>query len=85
MRRMTEYTMPTEEAIANNAATGLISGALFLLDKQTPRDEGIDYKTLYYGMFNGVTSILRNAVTYEQTIAALKQLQCEAEDFYIGT
>jgi hypothetical protein len=80
---MTEYTLPTEEAIANNIATGLISGALFMLDKQTPSDEETDYKPLYYGMFNGVTTILRTATTYEQTIAALKQLQCEAENCYI--
>lgn len=80
---MTEYVLPTEEAIAQNIITGLVSRALFALDQQTQSDEGTDYKPLYYGLFNGITSIVRNADTYEQTIAALKHLQCFAEDAYI--
>ena len=60
---MTEDTLPIEEAVANNMATGLISGELFLLDKNTPSDDGVDYKPLYYGLFNGITTILRNATT----------------------
>jgi hypothetical protein len=76
--------MTTEEANVHNSLTGIISGALFALDKQTPNDEGTNYKPLYYGLFNGITDIVRNAATYEQTIAALKQLQCMAEEAYIG-
>jgi hypothetical protein len=80
---MTEYVLPTEDAIAHNIMTGIISSALFVLDKKTPSDVGVDYKHLYYGIFNGLTTILRNATTYEQAMDAIKQLQCEAEDAYI--
>lgn len=80
---MAEYTLPTEEAVAQNIMTGAISRALFALDKQTPYDGGIDYKSLYHILFNGITNIMRNTTTYEQAITALKQLQCEAEDAYI--
>lgn len=80
---MTEYVTPSEEAIALNSMTEQISRALFVLDLTAQSDEGTNYKPLYYGMFNGVTSILRNAKTYEETMGALKQLQCLAEDFYI--
>jgi hypothetical protein len=81
---MAEYILPTEDAVAQNIVTSLVSRALFVLDKQTPGDEDTDYKPLYYGLFNGITTILENAQTYEQAVAALKQLQCEAEDAYIG-
>ena len=81
---MTEYVLPTEEAVAHNIMTGIISNALFVLDKKTSSDEGIDYKPLYYGVFNGITDIIRGAATYEQAIVALKQLQIAAEDAYIN-
>ena len=78
-----EYTLPTEEAIAHNILNGLVSRSLFMLDMKTESDTNTNYKPLYYGLFNCVTTILRNATTYEQTVAALKLLQCEAEDAFI--
>lgn len=80
---MAEYIIPSEETITQNIENFLISHAIFELDKQTPSDEGTNYKPLYYGIFNGVTSIIENAATYQQAIAALKQLQSMAENAYI--
>lgn len=45
--------------------------------------EDADYKPLYYGLFNGITTVIKTADNYEQAIAALKQLQSDAEDAYI--
>ena len=81
---MSNYAFPKEEAVAHNVLTGIISHTLFVLDKQTPDDKATNYKPLYYGLFNGITTIIRDATTYEQAMDALKQLQCEAEDAYIG-
>ena len=78
-----EYILSTEETIAQNTLTGIISRALFMLDAQTVGDEGTNYKPLYYGLFNGITSIVRNTTTYGDTIAALNQLQSMAENAYI--
>ena len=68
----------------HNIVMGNISRTLFELDAQTASDEGINYKPLYYGMFNGITDIVRNTTTYEQTIAALNHLQGMAEEAYIA-
>ena len=75
--------IPIDVAVSNNVLTGRIARTLFALDHATPSDEGADYKPLYYGLFNGISLILENTNTYDQTVAALKQLQCEAEDAYI--
>jgi hypothetical protein len=80
---MTEHQLPIEEINGQNILTGIITHMLFTLDNQTPGDEGTDYKPLYCGLFNGITAIIREAATYEQVVAFLKQLQCEAEDAYI--
>lgn len=58
--------------------------AIFALDKVTSSDEGEDYKTLYYGLFRGISLIIENTNTYEQTVEALKVLQYKAEDYYIS-
>jgi len=42
--------------------------------------EEVDFKTLYLGLFNGISLIIE----YEQSIKALKQLQSKAEDYYIA-
>ena len=89
---MTENKLPQEnmpreqegEIVRNFLLNGLVSNALFALDAQTPGDRGTDYKPLYYGLFNGISLIMENTHTYEDTIEALKQLQCKAEDYYIG-
>jgi hypothetical protein len=85
---MTEKSIPQEsiskeEIVRNIALNRLITQALFTLDGKTGGDEGVNYKPLYYGLFNGISAIIENALTYEQTIEALKQLQLKAEDFYI--
>jgi hypothetical protein len=84
MTKMAEYTTPTERDIEKGIKDSLALQALLALDKQTQNDEGIDYKPLYRGMYKGVTGIIQNTNTYEQTIAALKILQCLAEDAYIN-
>ena len=78
-----DFILPLEETIIQSIVAGIVSQSLFAIEQQTPSDEGIDYKTLYYGLFRGITSIARNTTTYEQTIAALNQLQSVAEDAYI--
>lgn len=81
---MPEYKLPTEEALAQNLAAGLVAHSLFILDKHTPSDDGTDYKSLYYGMVNGVTDILRSQYNnVEDMSAALKQLHCDMEDRFI--
>ena len=47
-------------------------------------DEDTDYKSQYYGLFNGISLIIENTNTYTQTIAALKHLQRMAEEAYIN-
>jgi hypothetical protein len=84
MTLMNSDRISNEEAFIQNALTGLISQALFTIDRETPSDADTNYKTLYYGLFNGISLIIENANSQEQTIAALKHLQCKAEDAYIG-
>jgi hypothetical protein len=75
---MDEKNIPMDEAAEN-----LVSQVLFILDKETPGDDDTDYKPLYYGLFNGISLILENTDSYDQTVAALKHLQWRAEDAYI--
>ena len=42
-----------------------------------------DFRALYFGLFNGISLIIENTSTYEESIEALKQLQSKAEDYYI--
>lgn len=72
-----------KEAMAVNLQTYRITKALFMLKENTPADDDINYKSLYYGMFNGITTILEDTHTYEEAITALKQLQAKAEDAYV--
>lgn len=70
---------------ANNTLIEAISKAILSIDFETPSDEGENYKPLYYGIYNGISLILehKKIYTYDQVIAALKHLQCLAEDAYI--
>jgi hypothetical protein len=72
-----------EEASAQNAVTGLITNALLDLDRATSGDENVDYKPLYYFLFNGITDVLCNNEDTAQTITALKKLQCDSEELYM--
>ena len=58
--------------------------AFLALDKATPSDEGMDYKPLYYDLYRGIGLIIDHTITYEQTIEALKVLQCKAEEYFIS-
>ncbi|MCL2842488.1 MAG: hypothetical protein FWE28_03340 [Oscillospiraceae bacterium] len=60
-----------------------IAQSIFALDANTATDETEDYKLSYYRLFNGISAIIENAHTYDQTIAALKHLQYLAEEFHI--
>ena len=73
-----------DEDVLNGVIPRLISEAIFTLDRETPSDEGTNYKPLYYGLFNGISLILENTGTYDQIVGALKYLQCKAEDAYIN-
>jgi len=79
---MTEYILPPEGEIEDSIINSLIVHAFFVVDKHTPSDEGADYKSLYCGLYRGITYILRNTTTYEQIIDSLKQLQIMADDAY---
>jgi len=68
----------------DNTLDNPILQAFFALDEATPGDEGVDYRRLYYDLFRGISLIIEHTTTYEQTIEALKVLQCKAEDFYIS-
>ena len=61
-----------------------IMNTFFALDRETPGDEDADYKKLYFGLFNGISLVIENTRTHKQAVEALKQLQCMAEDFYVG-
>jgi len=76
--------IPLEDEDTENDPINPIFQALLALDKATPSDEGTDYKPLYYDLYRGITLIIEHTDTYEQTIEALKVLQCKAEDFYIS-
>jgi len=53
------------------------------MKENVPDSEKVDFQTLYLGLFNGISLIIENTFTYEQSIDALKQLQGKAEDYYI--
>ena len=82
MNEHIEHITINEEAI-RNIQNFKMSKILSALDQNTPSDDSINYKPLYYGMFQGITAIIKNTRTYEETIDALKQLQNEAENAYI--
>jgi hypothetical protein len=50
-----------------------IAKAFGELDKQTPGDSGVDYKPLYYHLFNGITD----------TVNSLQQLQAGTEEMFV--
>ena len=51
----------------------------------TSADEELSYKKLYFGLFNGINLIIEKNSSRKQTIEALKQLQCKAEEFYVNS
>jgi len=73
-----------EEVILSNNMTEAILRAFLTIDFETASDYGANYKPLYYGIFNGISQILENVSTYGEIVAALKHLQCIAEDAYIN-
>lgn len=79
----TKYILHTEGMAADQIVSNRICRALFELDKHTSSDDGADYKPLYTSLYKGITAIIENTSTYDETIAALKQLQREAEELYI--
>lgn len=59
------------------------------LDKVTEDDRRINYKTLYCGLFNGITSILEGVADSETTTVEdiskrLKVLQALSEEHFIN-
>jgi hypothetical protein len=78
-----EYLLD-DEATLNNLINSSIVHALSALDQETPSDAGTNYKPFYYGLFNSISLILENTHTYTQMAAALRYLQCQAEDAFIA-
>ena len=56
-----------------NAKVKEIARAINELDKNTPSDSGIDYKPLYYHLFNGVSDV----------ITKLSKLQMDTEGIFL--
>ncbi len=81
-------SMSLKEAANQNTVNGLITQALLELDSATPDDEGVNYKPLYYYLFNGISDVLNKKESiygafdpvFSVIINALKKLQCGAED-----
>lgn len=61
----------------------LITGILGMLDDRTSGDSEVDYKRLYYYLFNGLTDALEGAKTYLNMVDAIKLLQSCAEELFL--
>jgi hypothetical protein len=76
-----------QESVAGNIAAGLVTHTLTLLDRDTAGDGNVDYKPLYFFLFNGITDIVRfmegGSIRCDKVNAALKKLQSGAEDMLI--
>jgi len=81
---MSEGNMLIDENNRAKDLSAMISQTLLSLDIETSSDDEINYKRLYYGLFNGISLILENTGTYSQAVEALKDLQCKAEEAYIS-
>lgn len=76
-----------EEAFSHNETTGLVRKTLLNLDSVTPGDENVDYKHLYYFLFNGITDIVSAAnrkSSHPDIVSALEKLQCDSEDLFVA-
>ncbi|MCL2337289.1 MAG: hypothetical protein FWC60_07720 [Firmicutes bacterium] len=71
-----------KKTFAHQAASKHTTKALIIADSVTTGDRDVNYKPLYYFLFNGITDVLGRA-TNPETIAALKQLQCDSENLFI--
>jgi transcriptional regulator with XRE-family HTH domain len=64
----------TEETVTNNFINAKLTQILLALDRGTPGDSSINYKALYFFLFNGIGDV----------IDKLKQLQYDAEERMLG-
>lgn len=86
-------SISAEEVAVCNAKTGHIIRAFIALDNATPGDHDIDYKPLYYFLFNGISDALDTlteqkegsvpASLQAETVNILKKLHCDAEDLFL--
>jgi hypothetical protein len=67
----------------DKALTAEIMKAFAALDKNTPSDEDVNYKPLYYGLFNGISVILKSKTINYQAKLALEMLQCKTEEYFM--
>ncbi len=77
-----DYTH-VEDAPMDKALTAEILKAFAALDENTPSDWDVDYKPLYYGLFNGISVILKSNTINYQAKLALEMLQCKTEEFFM--
>lgn len=73
----------SEDAPIEKALTAEILKAFDFLDKSTPSDWDVDYKPLYYGLFNGISAILKSDTINYQARLALEMLQCKMEEVFM--
>ena len=90
---MGKNTTLLKKALANDRIDRHISQTLLTIDNATLSDEGSDYKSLYYFLFNGITDILAlNAKHIDpaclpicaETVDSLKRLQYNAEELFLN-
>lgn len=67
---MTTGNTPAEQGLANNIINGRLTQLLLAIDRETPSDGDVDYKSLYYFLFNGIYDVIEKLI----------QLQCDAEE-----
>ena len=80
---MPDHDFPTEYEEDARIQEALAEILRSLSEPNGSGDTEIDYTSLYHGLFNGISLILDNTTTYEQTTAALKQLLLMAEEAYL--
>ena len=81
---LTEFS---DQASKLNETTRLISKSLFEIDKLTAGDENVNYKSLYYKLFNSIsnviTSLEEQQIPSETVSNALRQIQRDAEEKFL--
>ncbi|MCL1806655.1 MAG: hypothetical protein FWG31_03015 [Oscillospiraceae bacterium] len=67
---MEANSIQAEQEHADNILNARLTQFLLYMDKQTPGDDNINYKSLYYFLFNGIYDVVEKLI----------QLQCDAEE-----
>jgi len=79
-----------QNAAVRNAVSANISKAIFEIDNLTEGDEKVEYKPLYYFLFNGITEVLKmleqdrcTDALCAEAVSILKKLHCDVEEMFM--